>query len=339
MRKVAFGIVVLVVAGVLVWGLRARSERAREVATTALVVTPPSDRASSPSRSREAEPPEPARAQISVASAQGPIEGAAVRLAPEDGEVIVVYTGSDGRAQADALLPGEYEVSASVAGHEPAAVKRRISAGEVVTFTFTLTEGGRTLRGTVTDATGGPIEGARIDARRLDVVATTLTAADGTYALTVAEGEHLVSASSPDYAPQARHVEVGAAGAVADFALVPGGVIEGIVRDERSRAPVPGALVTAERERSGTMQLFGGTSVRAISGSDGRFRMTGVSPGTYGLHARAGTRTDAAPTTIGLGVAEQLTGIEILVTDGRRHRRRRARRAGRGRANRRARTE
>ena len=45
----------------------------------------------------------------------------------------------------------------------------------------------------------------------------------------------LVAASSPDYAPQARYVVVGATGATADFSLVPGGVIEGIVRDEKTR--------------------------------------------------------------------------------------------------------
>lgn len=313
MKRVASGIVVLAVAGALVWVLRSRDDRDR--AATA-VVTQASGSASSAPRSREPEVATPARVEITVANAKGPIEGAAVRLAPEDGDVIVVHTGPDGRARADALVPGAYEISASAAGHEPAALRRKLAAGEEVTFALTLVEGGRTLRGTVTDASGGPIEGARIDARRLDAVATTLTAADGTYALTVAEGEQLVSASSPDYARQARYVEVGAAGAIVDFALVPGGVIEGIVRDERTREPVAGAIVTAERERAARMSLLQGAAARTISGADGRFRLTGVSPGTYGLGARAGTRTAKAPTTVGLGVAEQLTGIELLVADG-----------------------
>ncbi|HET9680895.1 MAG TPA: ABC transporter ATP-binding protein, partial [Candidatus Limnocylindrales bacterium] len=53
-----------------------------------------------------------------------------------------------------------------------------------------------------------------------------------------------------------RYVDVGAAGATADFALVPGGVIEGIVRDERTHEPLPGATVAARRD-AGTMLLDG----------------------------------------------------------------------------------
>jgi protocatechuate 3,4-dioxygenase beta subunit len=173
----------------------------------------------------------------------------------------------------------------------------------------------------VSDATGGPIAGARIDAARLssfaepgDAVATATTAADGKYRMTVAEGALQVAASSPDYAPQARRVEVGPAGAVADFALVPGGVIEGLVRDERTREPVAGASVLARR---GAAMLLAETGAhRAVTGGDGRFRLTGLGPGAWNLRASDRARSTRELTVIGVGVAEQVTGVELLIGPG-----------------------
>lgn len=158
---------------------------------------------------------------------------------------------------------------------------------------------GRALHGTVTDASGGAVAGAHIEAGE----ARALTNADGTYAMLVKEGTLLVAASSPDYAPQARYVVVGATGATADFALVPGGVIEGIVRDEKTREPVGGAMVETTRRQ-----------VRA--GADGRFRIAGLKPGAYELDAHASGRTSKKPTIVGLGVAEQVADVEILVGAG-----------------------
>ena len=158
---------------------------------------------------------------------------------------------------------------------------------------------GRALHGTVTDATGGAVAGAHIEAG----AARALTNADGTYSMLVKEGTLLVAASSPDYAPQARYIVVGAAGATADFALVPGGVIEGIVRDDKTREPVGGATVETTRHR-------------VTAGPDGRFRISGLKPGAYELDAHASGRSSKKPTIVGLGVAEQVADVEILVGAG-----------------------
>ena len=177
--------------------------------------------------------------------------------------------------------------------------------------------------GSITDATGGPIAGARIDAAKLGglarpgrAIATALTGADGRYQLTVAEGQLLVAASSADYAPQSRYIEVGAAGATADFSLVPGGVIEGIVLDERGRQPAPGAIVDARRDRASAPVLAEGGGHHAIAGADGRFRITGLGPGAYELRARDAVRTAQHATLIGVGVAEQITDVELLIGAG-----------------------
>ncbi len=133
--------------------------------------------------------------------------------------------------------------------------------------------------------------------------------------MTVAEGELLVAASDPDYAPQSRYVEVGAAGATADFQLVPGGVIEGVVRVEHTKQPVAGAEVEARRDAPAMM--LGEVARRgATAGGDGRFRIGGLRPGMYELGAHTASATTRAPTRVGLGVAEQVSNVEILIGAG-----------------------
>lgn len=260
---------------------------------------------------------EPARALVTVSDANGPLAGATVRLS-HDGDVTTLQTGADGSARADNLEAGDWQISATADGHEPAGEHHELRAGETAKVDLKLATGGRTLTGTVTDASGGPIGGARIDAAKLDrsvrasnAVATTITGPDGKYKLTVAEGQLLVAASEPSYSAQSRYVEVTPAGATTDFQLVPGGVIEGVVRDERSHAPVAAVLVEAGRD---TPALFGESATRRVTtNADGRFRLAGLRPGAYSLSAKGAKLAAKKPTLVGLGVAEQVTDVEILV--------------------------
>lgn len=260
---------------------------------------------------------EPAQALVTVTDANGPLVGATVRLS-HDGDVTTVQTGSDGSARADHLEAGDWQISATAEGHEPAGVNQELRAGETTKLDLELAAGGRVLTGVVTDATGGPIGGARIDAAKLDrsvrasnAVASTLTGADGKYKLTVAEGQLLVAASEPSYSPQSRYIEVSPTGATADFQLVPGGVIEGIVRDERSHDAVSAILVEASRD---TPAMFGESATRRVTtNADGRFRLAGLRPGAYSLTAKGAKLAAKSPTLVGLGVAEQVTDVEILV--------------------------
>lgn len=311
------GVIVLLLAALAAawWWTHRRGDAPATSRVTQPQQAPPASQVAAP----RAAPIAPGTLAVAVSDDAGPIAGATVRLAPDDGEVVVVTTGRDGVARAEHLDPGTWRITASAGDHAPgAAPPHRLAAGADDRVGIKLAAGGRPLSGTVTDATGGPIAGARIDAARLtargapgDAVATAITGADGKYRMTVAEGALLVAAASPDYAPQARPVDVGAAGAVADFALVPGGVIEGIVRDERSREPVAGARVLARR---GPAMLLAETGARgAVSGADGRFRLGGLRPGGWELDASEGARSTRRQTVVGLGVADEVAGIELLI--------------------------
>jgi len=263
----------------------------------------------------------PARAEVSVSDAKGPIAHATVRLVGEDGEIVTAMTSTDGVAHAE-LAPGSWAISASAAGHLPNAVPARaIASGETATVALVLTAGGRPLTGLVTDTSGGPIAGARVDAavlgrdaRAAPAVASTVTGPDGKYTLAVGEGEVLVAVNHPDYSPQQRYAEVNASGAVVDFQLVPGGVIEGVVRDAAAKTAVAGAAVDAQLDRTTLFGELGSHHVTA--GPDGHFRITGLRPGSYTLSAQAGELLSATPTIVGLGVAEQVSDIVILVGRG-----------------------
>lgn len=319
-RNLVVVLVVVVAAAIAAWWW----SRPRDGAPVAPVVT----RAVSAGPAAAVRPAAipSARLQITVRRGGGdgggtaPVPNAAVRLAAQDGEVLVLRAGDDGVATSDALAPGSWRISASAPGHAPAAVTRIVGAGEQAAVVLVLAPGGAPLTGVVSDASGGPIAGARVDAAGLDrraragdAVATTLTASDGSYRLDVPTGQVLVAASSPDYAPQSRYVDVGAEGAVADFALVPGAVIEGTVRDEATNQPVAGATVVGRRDRGGVMRLAEGGVLRAVTGSGGRFRFTGLRPGAYELSARHERRSSRAPSRVGVGVADQVTDVELRI--------------------------
>jgi protocatechuate 3,4-dioxygenase beta subunit len=308
----AAGIVVAIVCG---WWLLGRSRHsevsAPERAAAGSAVRPATRNA----------PQATTQLVVTVSDTGGPIAGAAIRLEPETGEVVVARTRPDGSVGVE-IAPGEWSISASADGHEPAAAARKLEPGETARVALVLAPGGQPVTGTITDATGGPIVGARIDAARLAggttpgrAVAIAFSDAAGHYKLSIGAGQVLIAAGHAEYAPQSRYLDVGTSGATANFALVPGGVIEGAVLDEKSRQPVAGAVVRASRD-TGAVELAESGTHTAKSGADGKFRLTGLRPGVYELAARESNRTSRTTPHVGLGVAEQQTNVVILVGSG-----------------------
>jgi hypothetical protein len=95
---------------------------------------------------------------------------------------------------------------------------------------------------------------------------------------------------------------------------VPGGVIEGVVKDVASGAVVAGAEVSAEGERLGF--LGGGGRHRATpSDPAGRFRLTGLPPGALRLTAQvpADGRRSREPLLATIGIGEAVTSVELWI--------------------------
>lgn len=275
---------------------------------------------------------EPARLALrGTVEADGePVAGAVVTVITTDPDAgtdpHTTRSEPDGRFELLALPAARYTISATAAGHLP-AVLRSLELRADASITLTLTSGGQPLGGTISDATGGALEGALVRVtplsgvaalRRLDGFAT-LSAEDGAYALHVAPGRYRVDVSHPDYAPEHRAVDVGPGAQSQDFALVPMGVIEGIVRHEDGGAPVPGAWVSWQRERLMLLEpgrrtsiTTGGGKVRADDA--GRFALRGLPPGTILLTARASRAASEGPTAVPLAMAEHAADVEVLVS-------------------------
>ncbi len=306
---------VVVVVGLLLVGSRLYKHHVRTGEPVAATEGEPS---SGPARSLAMPSDSPAHIIVAVTDNSGPVANAFVRCAPTDGDVVVAKTASDGSASID-LAAGQWSIAASAQGHEPAATTLAVVAARDDRVRLVLAPGGETLTGIVTDLTGGVIAGARIDAARLDLkmkvgrpVAVAFSDGTGRYTLAVGSGEVLVAASHPEYAPQTRYVDLGAGGATANFALVPGGVIEGVVRDLQTKQPVAGAAVRA-RHDSSALELAEGTERVVKADGAGTFRIAGLRPGAYELFAHEGARSSRAPVGVGVGVAEQHTDIVVLI--------------------------
>jgi hypothetical protein len=195
-RRLAVGVVVVLVAAIAFWWNRGRQGDTPATPTV-------TQHAGSARDQRRFAICGTASLEVTVRDGRGVLAGATVRLAPEDGDVMLLKTDANGIALAK-VAPGTYEISASAPDHEPAALPdEELASGEAAKLAVTLVAGGRTLSGTVTDVSGGPVGGVRIVAAKLggarpsSAIATTTTGGDGKYKLTVAEGQLLVAARSP----------------------------------------------------------------------------------------------------------------------------------------------
>jgi hypothetical protein len=138
-RGVLILLLVAAAVGGAVWWWKGR--KGDSPATSS--VTQPAGSASRAAGSAPRGKPAPASVEVTVTDERGPVGNAAVRLAPGGGEVLVVRTGPDGVARADRILPGEWRISASAAGHEPAALApQQLAAGAAARLALALPIGG-----------------------------------------------------------------------------------------------------------------------------------------------------------------------------------------------------
>lgn len=234
-----------------------------------------------------------------VVDAEGqPVEGAEVQLLDpkHDREESRATTGPDGRFDLRRLEPGRKMLRAGHPDHAPVFLPRIEIAKETPVFdlgTVTLPASG-TIEGRVTDTRGRPLEGAEVRAfpaarERMpgwifgggERSGGVRTRPDGTFRIERLErgARFNVTAKHPGYvhadvpgveAPTEEpiRIEMKAALTLAGQVVNPEG------------APVPDAAVAQVEDSP-----LGGTSIdtAASTDSDGRFRVTGLSPGSLDL--------------------------------------------------------
>jgi protocatechuate 3,4-dioxygenase beta subunit len=258
-----------------------------------------------------------------------PIEGAVVQVndtasgpgpASRD-DRLPRTTAADGRAGFD-VPPGHYRVTAAATGRAPVDAVVDVPAGGRAPVQLAMSAVAPVVKGVVSDATGGPVSGAivtlapqpgSLSADHQRAVAA-FTDAAGAFSTSVAPGRYQVATRHPEYLGDTRAIDVGPAGGELAIQLAPGAVVEGRVVD-RATGPVAGAAVRWQREVAGGGP-FGprGEAGGVVAAADGTFRITGVGAGRIELSAstRDG-RATRGPAEIEIGIAETVTGVELVV--------------------------
>jgi hypothetical protein len=223
----------------------------------------------------------------------------------------LVHSDANGAWQSPVLPPDTYVVTAATVGFLPRTRTVALAAGEHVRgIDVELAPGGTLVRGMISERPGGaPIAGARVTATsglaEDPGKVLAISRDDGRYELTLASGGFSLAVSHPDFADDDRILFVEDKPLVADFQLVPGGVIEGVVIARDTGQPVADVNV----ETLGHAGLAG----NGISGADGRFRIRGLTVGSFKLVAAGPGYASRQEIAVELGIAEQVAGVRVLV--------------------------
>ncbi len=246
---------------------------------------------------------------------QVPVAGAEIRLqAPPDDDRRAArrrsggaaaephITGETGRFELTGVAAGRYDLEVWAAGHVPATVAGvRVTEGESVTdFGTVVLDPGASIAGRVTDPGGGAIAGAEVTAdpyppdyggpRRPRQRA--VTDAEGRFAVAGLPPGRPVTllVTRKGYADGGARDLTPPSGEPLAVVLRPAGSLKGRVVDRRG-APIRRATVSADRDRRvpqppRTAPVGRRASV-SFTGSDGRFLIEDVEPGTLKVTVEA----------------------------------------------------
>src|SRR5262249_43093621 len=149
--------------------------------------------------------------------------------------------------------------------------------------------------------------GGMRSARGANEEVVALAGDDGAYKLTLPDGDWGATVTHDDYTRGSKWFRVAATPLVVDFVLAPGATVRGQVV-AKDGTPVPGAEVTSRGERR-RFDSYG----RAIADADGKFTLKCVGSGAMSLVASARGYASRAPTTITIGIGEQIDDVKIVV--------------------------
>jgi len=232
----------------------------------------------------------------------------------------------DGTFVVPHLPVGDYQIMARKKGFKFAAVGEPVypdgysDIHNVEVVLTPITEGEHTVYGTVREALGAPIEGAKVTLGAMGTedfeTDTTETDTDtqGRYAFEgVAAGLLMVAAEKTGYQPQTVH-EV-RLNEPTDIVLEASALVSGVVLIRETGAPPEQFTVHALRTTLGgpapLARMLEGRYRGTFTGGDGRFTLE-VAPGEYTIEARA-TGLTPGRADVAVGPGEELDGITIYM--------------------------
>ncbi len=232
-----------------------------------------------------------------------PFENVTVTAVPDAGNVVTTQTSSGGHYNLS-LKSGSYTISASKQGYTSSkSVQLTLTVAETVSdINFTLTPNPSVIRGTVSDANGNPIGGAKITADG----AQAQSLPNGSYSLSVSAGTFDVTAYKDGYItsePKKVSVSPGQTLTGINFVLTPNaGVIAGKVTS--GGQPVNGATVEATN---------GNADFTVTTDAEGKYSFS-IEPGTWNVSAvKTGFVKSAAKTiTVGPGQQSMNNNFELV---------------------------
>lgn len=229
--------------------------------------------------------------------------------------IVCAETDGQGRYRLACKLPGSFRVSASARGFAPGKANggKPIALrdpGAAAEFDVVLSEKGARLSGTVVDASGGAIAGARVRAADEHTAMEAETNDAGEFEVWVEPGNVSLRAQVAGYATAFTGVIAPAADVV--LKLTPGSTLAGVVRSRSTGEPIPDARVHAVKYGSWAHP----EAPWGISDSDGAFTIRDVEQGLYRLVARGADCQGQAEGPFELSVADARQDLTIWVSRG-----------------------